>query len=324
MDPSSEIILDTPYFRIYSDRRIDRLMGTETVPAGFDPSTGVTSKDVVIDSDAGLYVRLYLPLPDTVAAAASPPPSVNDSKTKLPVLVYFHGGGFVTQSAASPIYQRLLNALAARAGLLIVSVNYRLAPEHPLPAGYEDSFRALEWVAASGGDPWLSRHGDLRRVFLAGDSAGGNIVHNVAMMAAASGPRVEGAVLLHAGFGGKEPVHGEAPASVALMERLWGVVCPGATDGVDDPWVNPLAAVAPPRPSLRDMPCERVLVCGAELDSLLPRDRAYYEALAASGWGGTVEWFESKGQDHVFFLFKPDCGESVALIDRLVAFFAAN
>ncbi|XP_066377345.1 tuliposide A-converting enzyme b3, amyloplastic-like [Miscanthus floridulus] len=325
MDPSSDIILDTRFFRIYSDRRIDRLMGTETVPAGFDPATGVTSKDVVIDSDAGLYVRLYLP--DMATGTGSPP---NDNNKKLPVLVYFHGGGFVTQSAASPVYQRFLTALAAKAGLLIVSVNYRLAPEHPLPAGYEDSFRALEWAASAGSagdpDPWLSRHGDLRRIFLAGDSAGGNIVHNVSMMAVAASSsearaRIEGAVLLHAGFGGREPVDGEAPASMATMEKLWAVVCLEATDGVDDPRVNPLAAAAP---SLRDLPCERVLVCAAELDSLLPRDRAYYEAIKASGWGGTVEWFESEGQDHVFFLFKPVCDEAVALMDRLAAFFAGK
>lgn len=109
------------------------------------------------------------------------------------------------------------------------------------------------------------------------------------------------------------------------MEKLWGFVCPDATDGVDDPRVNPLVVTAA-APSLRDLlPCERVLVCAAELDSLLPRDRAYYEAIkATSGWRGTVEWFESQGQDQVFFLFKPVCGEAVALMDRLAAFFAGK
>jgi acetyl esterase/lipase len=92
MDPSSDIILDTRFFRIYSDRCIYRLMGTETVPAGFDPTTGITSKDVVIDSDADLYVRLYLP--DMATFTGSPPN--DDNNKKLPVLVYFHGGGFVT------------------------------------------------------------------------------------------------------------------------------------------------------------------------------------------------------------------------------------
>jgi acetyl esterase/lipase len=312
MDPSSDIILDTPFFRIYSDRRIDRLVGTDTVPAGFDPATGVTSKDVVLDSNSGLYVRLYLP--DTATGS-------DRYSKKFPVLVYFHGGGFVTHSAASPPYQPFLNTLAAKAGLLIVSVNYRLAPEHPLPAGYEDSFRALKWAASGSGDPWLSHHGDLGRIFLAGDSSGGNFVHNVAMMAAASELRIEGAVLLHAGFAGKQRINGEKPESVALTQKLWGIVCPEATDGVDDPRMNPLAAAAP---SLRNLPCERVLVCAAELDSLRARNRAYYDALAASGWGGTVEWLESKGKQHAFFLYDSGCGEAVELMDRLVAFFAGN
>ena len=58
-----------------------------------------------------------------------------------------------------------------------------------------------------------------------------------------------------------------------------------------------------------------MLVCAAELDSLLPRDKAYYEAIKASGW------FESKGQDHVFFHFKPVCDVVVALMDQLAVFF---
>ncbi|CAL5081807.1 unnamed protein product [Urochloa decumbens] len=322
MDSSSEIILDTPYFRIYSDRRIDRLMGTSTVPPGFDTATGVTSKDVVIDGETGLYARLYLP--DTASRSDS-----GDNK-KLPVLVYFHGGGFVTQSAASPPYQPFLNSLAARAGLLVVSVNYRLAPEHPLPAGYDDSFRALKWAVASGdGDPWLSQHGDLDRLFIAGDSAGGNIVHNVAMMAAAEGPassgtvatRIEGVVLLHAGFAGREPIDGETPEWMEISGKLWCFVCPDATDGADDPRMNPMAAAAP---SLRKLPCKRVLVCVAEKDFTRPRGRAYYEALVASGWSGAVELFESEGQEHVFFLIKPGSDEAVELMDRLVSFFARN
>ncbi|XP_062194741.1 tuliposide A-converting enzyme 2, chloroplastic-like [Phragmites australis] len=316
MDPSSEVILDTPFFRIYSDRRADRLIGNSTVPPGFDAATGVTSKDV-IDGDAGVYVRLHLP---------DMAPWSDDSQ-KLPVLVYFHGGGFVTGSAASPMYHVFLNSLAARTGLLVVSVNYRLAPEHPLPAGYEDSFRALKWVVSGSGDPWLSQHGDLGRVFLAGDSAGGNIVHNVAMMARLEGEgsdvasRIERAALLHAAFGGREPIGGETPEVVALTEKLWRAVCPEATNGADDPRMNPLATGAP---SLRNLPCKRVLVCAAEADFLRPRCRAYYEALAASGWGGAVEWLESKGEEHTFFLGKPGCGEAVALMDRLVAFFSVH
>jgi acetyl esterase/lipase len=198
-----------------------------------------------------------------------------------------------------------------------------------LPAGYEDSFRGLKWAVSGEGDPWLSQHGDLGRLFLAGDSAGGNIVHNVLMMAAYEGEaeaaaqqaRIEGVVLLHAGFGGREPVDEETPEAMEIAGKMWGFVCPEATDGVDDPRLNPLAAAAP---SLRNLPCKRVLVCVAEKDFTRPRGRAYHEALAASGWSGTAELFESEGQEHVFFLVKPGCDEAAALMDRLVSFFAGN
>jgi acetyl esterase/lipase len=322
MDPSSVVILDLPIFRIYKDHHVERLAGTETVPAGADVATGVVSKDVVIDDDSGVYVRLYLP--DMPAGARAN--DDDDGSKKLRVVVFFHGGGFVTESAASPTYHNHVNSLAAAARVLVVSVNYRLAPEHPFPIGFEDSLRALKWVL-SGGDPWLSRHGDLGRVFLAGDSAGGTIVHNVAMMAAAAGDgdvvaRIEGAVLLHAAFAGKEPVAGESVETADMMDTLWGVICPESTaDGVDDPRINPLAAAAP---SLRGLPFERLLVVEAEGDFFRGRGRAYYEGVVASGWGGEVEWFETMGKNHVFFLRDPGCHEAVALMDRLVAFFAGK
>ncbi|CAL4924665.1 unnamed protein product [Urochloa decumbens] len=329
MDPSAEVVVELPIFRIYKDLHVERLSGTETVPAGADAKTGVVSKDVVIDGDAGVYVRLYLPVPDTPATTWA----TDGGPTKLRVLVFFHGGGFITESAASPVYHSYLNSLAAAARVLVVSVNYRLAPEHPFSVGYDDSLRALRWALSGGeGDPWLSRHGDLRRVFLAGDSAGGNIVHNVAMMAAAAAAeegsdgvaaaaRIEGAVLLHSAFAGTEPVAGEAAEVAALMDTVWRVICPESAAGVDDPRMNPLAAAAP---SLRELPFERLLVVEADGDFFRGRGRAYYEGVVASGWGGKVEWFESVGKEHVFFLLDPGCPEALALMDRLVAFFAGN
>ncbi|KAF8723257.1 hypothetical protein HU200_021773 [Digitaria exilis] len=340
MDPSSEVLLDLEFSCIYKDHHVDRIVGTETVPAGADAKTGVVSKDVVIGDDSDVYVRLYLPGGIRADDVDAP---------KLRVLVFFHGGGFITMSAAEPLYHSYINSLAAAAGVLVISVNYRLAPEHPFPIGYEqglrqaalpfftssalvycgwrcsaDSFRALKWALA-GEDPWLSQHGDLRRVFLAGDSAGGNIVHNVAMMAVADegsgvASRIEGAVLLHAAFGGKERVAGESVETAWTMDTLWSVICPEATDGVDDPRVNPLSATAP---SLRELPFQRLLVVEADGDFFWGRGKSYYEGVLASGWAGTVDWFETMGK-HTFFLFDPSCPEAVALMDRLTAFFAGN
>jgi acetyl esterase len=132
---------------------------TEPVPVG-----SVTNRR--IDGPEGLQsipVRIYHPL----NAAAGP----------LPVLVYFHGGGFVLCDLDShdPCCRRLANGI----GAVVVSVDYRLAPENPFPAAVDDAWAAARWVwlhaADLGADP--------ARLVVAGDSAGGNLAAVVAMMA---------------------------------------------------------------------------------------------------------------------------------------------
>ncbi|AQL01140.1 NAD(P)H dehydrogenase C1 [Zea mays] len=165
MDPDSEVVFDfPPYLCQYKSGRIHRPGGAPTVPAGTDPATGVVSKDIRAGPASA---RVYLP-----PGAAG----------KIPVVVYFHGGGFVVGSPARPGTHNYLNDLVARSGAIGVSVYYRLAPEHKLPAAYDDAWAALRWAATLGGgeDPWLLEHADLSRVFLAGCSAGANIAHNTA------------------------------------------------------------------------------------------------------------------------------------------------
>ena len=87
---------------------------------------------------------------------------------RLPVLVYYHGGGWTLGSLAT--YDSLCRALARGTGALVVSVDYRLAPEHPFPAAVEDAHLALEWVARNAHDLGA----DPRRLAVAGDSAGGS------------------------------------------------------------------------------------------------------------------------------------------------------
>nr|XP_010943016.1 tuliposide A-converting enzyme 2, chloroplastic [Elaeis guineensis] len=315
MDPDNEVQLDLfPFIRIYKSGRIERLLGTDVVPASVDPATGVTSKDVTIDPSTGVSARLYLP-------------TTTDNKNKLPILIYIHGGGFVIETAFSPTYHNYLNSLVSQAQILAVSVEYRRVPEHPLPAAYDDAWATAKWVAshagASGGpEPWLSEHGDFNRVFLAGDSAGANIAHNVVQRAGTtdlgSGVRIKGLLLVHPFFWGSKPVGSESrdPEPRRKTEELWRFACPGTT-GVDDPWINPLAEGAP---GLEGLPCERVLVTVAEKDFIKERGRAYYEALKGSGWGGQAELLESEGENHVFHLQNPTCDSAVAKMERVIAF----
>ena len=120
-----------------------------------------------------------------------------------------YSNNFVVGSPSNPLFHRYVNSLAAAARVVAVSVRYRLAPEHPLPAAYDDSWAALTWVA-SGADPWLTDHGDLGRLFLSGVSAGANIAHNMAVAAGVGGlragtlARVQGVILLHPSFAGEQ------------------------------------------------------------------------------------------------------------------------
>ncbi|HOO25270.1 MAG TPA: alpha/beta hydrolase [Clostridiales bacterium] len=87
----------------------------------------------------------------------------------LPILYYMHGGGFI--AGRTEVVEEAMKLLAVKYNILIFSVNYRLAPEYPFPTGHEDCYRAFEWILEN-----ASKYGgDASKVFVAGDSAGGNL-----------------------------------------------------------------------------------------------------------------------------------------------------
>ncbi|KAL6846451.1 hypothetical protein ACP4OV_023899 [Aristida adscensionis] len=308
-----EVVFEVEHcIRVFKGGRVERYFGSDPVPASTDATTGVASKDRAVAPDVA--VRLYLP----------PTGGDGGGAGKLPLLVYFHGGGFCLHTAFNAVFHAYLNSLAARAGAVVVSVDYRLAPEHPLPAAYDDSWRALCWVAShagsgSGDEPWLTDRADFSRLCLAGESAGANIAHHMAMRAGAEplpgGARIGGVALVHPYFLGHGRVPSEAhdPAMAENVVTMWRVVCPG-TSGVDDPRINPLAAGAP---AMAGLACRRVLVCLAEKDVVSDRGRAYGEGLRASGWGGEVEVLEVSGQGHCFHLVDFACADAVAQDDAI-------
>lgn len=310
-----EIVFDLGYFRLYKDGRFHRAGGADdAAPAGFDADTGVTSRDVVIDATTGVAARLYLP-------------TVPNATTKLPILVFFHGGSFVVGSPGHPTFHSYINYLAASAGVVVVSVRYRLVPEHPLPTAYDDAWVALNW-AVSGADPWLSSHGDLGRVFLGGVSAGANIVHNMAITAGVRGLRgveprcVQGVILLHPSFSGEQRMEEEEDEEFWRTNNYrWIAIFPGATEGADDPRINPMAKGAP---SLSMMAGERLLVCTASEDPRALRGRAYCEAVQAAGWRGAVGLYESSGEEHCFFVHDHGTSEAGEVMNRGVTFVAGH
>ncbi|KAL0392038.1 UNVERIFIED_CONTAM: putative carboxylesterase 2 [Sesamum radiatum] len=305
-----------PYLRVYEDGIVERLVGTETAPPALDPKTGVSSKDVVFLPETGVSARLYLP-----NAAA------NNHK-KLPLVVYFHGGAFCISSTADPKYHEMLNALVKEAQVLLVSVDYRLAPENPLPAAYDDSWAALTWVAShmkneAGSEIWIKEFSDFNKVFLAGDSAGANISHHMAIRAGLPNSelgelKIAGMLMIHPYFWGEQPIGVEAenPVFKAVVDKWWQFVCPSGL-GCDDPLINPFVSGAP---SLAGVACRRILVCVAGNDVLRERGRLYYQSLVKSKWEGSAELVETEGEDHVFHIMDPTTQNSHSLIKRCADF----
>ncbi|MEM9829263.1 MAG: alpha/beta hydrolase [Bacteroidota bacterium] len=124
-----------------------------------------TKDTVIFSGETEVPIRLYYP----------------STANNLPIIVYYHGGGFVFGTLNE--YDLLCAKLASRTSTLVVSVDYRLAPEHPYPAAAQDAYTALQWVYENA----FLIGGDSTRIAVAGDSAGGNLATVVSLMARDSG-----------------------------------------------------------------------------------------------------------------------------------------
>jgi len=210
------------------------------------------------------------------------------------VLVYLHGGGWVLCSIET--HDPTCRELANGAGCVVVSVGYRLAPEHRFPAPAEDCYAALEWVARN----TASLGGDPARIALGGDSAGGNLTAAVTLMARdRGGPRLVHQLLVY-------PVLDHAFDTDSyrenadgllltrdMMRSFWASYLAREEDG-RHPYASPLRAS-----DLAGLPPAHVIT--AEYDPLRDEGEAYARRLAAAGVPCVQRRYD--GMIHGFFGF---------------------
>uniref|UniRef100_A0A1J3GA45 Putative carboxylesterase 4 n=1 Tax=Noccaea caerulescens TaxID=107243 RepID=A0A1J3GA45_NOCCA len=317
---SSEIASEHPPFvRIYKDGRVERLSGTEIIPASLTPQNGVVSKDVVYSPEHNLSVRLFLPHKATELPAGS----------KIPLLVYIHGGAWIIGSPFETIYHNFLTEVVKSANCLAVSIQYRRAPEDPIPAAYEDSWSAIQWIFShsdryGGSVDWIKKYADFDRVFLAGDSAGANMSHHMAVRAGKEKlkPRIKGTAIVHPAFWGKDPVDEHNLQDREKRSRIAEVweklASPNSVDGTDDPWFNVVGSGS----DFSGMGCEKVLIAVAGKDVFVRQGLGYAEKLKKSGWKGEVEVIEDEDEDHCFHLLNPDSENAPKFMKKFVDFIS--
>ncbi|HMJ75977.1 MAG TPA: alpha/beta hydrolase [Iamia sp.] len=238
-----------------------------------------------------------------------------DAHGPAPVLVWYHGGGWVIGDVETS--DPTARKLCQRAGVVVVSVDYRLAPEHPAPAATDDAWAALTWVAEHIGD----HGGDPTLMAVGGDSAGGNLAALMAVRARdEGGPALRHQLLVY-------PATDLTMAHPSIEENGEGYFLTAATMrwfmdhylGADRSHGDPTSPAVSPLfvEDLSGLPPAQVLT--AEFDPLRDEGDAYATRLAAAGV--PVEHVPGPSLVHGFFamgLVSPDADKAAALAaDRL-------
>lgn len=253
-------------------------MASKTPPPEHPESVGSVVNRQIPGVAGDIPVRIYRP----------------DTAGPLSLMVYYHGGGFVIGDLDS--HDNLCRAFCNALPAVVVSVDYRLAPEHLFPAAVEDAYAAVCWAADHAGELGA----DARRLIVAGDSAGGNLAAVVCQQARdEKGPAIAHQVLLYpvcdADLERESYTHlGQGYfLETDMMRWFWDMYVPD-TAGRADPRACPLRV-----DNLRGLPAATIVI--GEYDPLNGEGRAYAERLGADGVPVHIQ--EYAGVIHGFMSF---------------------
>ncbi|KAL8227682.1 hypothetical protein R6Q57_015266 [Mikania cordata] len=289
------------------DRRFRYLVDPK-IAANPEPVDGVSSYDVTVDPN---WFRVFVP---------------DVTTDNLPVIVYFHGGGFAFYDPDSGPFDGLCRRFASNIQAIVVSVSYRLIPEFRYPTQYEDGFNILKFLDDVQNRDTLPKNADLSRCFVFGDSAGGNLAHHVCIRASQyefQQIKVIGLVTLQPFFGGEKRAASEVSSENRLGLHLnqtdyyWNIFQPIAGD---EKWDrdNEVINVCGPRAidlSSLDFPTTLVVIGGRDI--LEDWQRQYFVWLKNSGKEAYME--EYKYMFHGFYTF-PDVAEAIHVLSVLKDF----
>lgn len=248
---------------------------------------GVSAETTAVDAgDRSIPVRIYR----------------NDRANTAAVVLYFHGGGFILGGLDS--HDDVCAELAGRTGFEVISVDYRLAPEHIHPAAFDDSMAVFEWAAERDG----------RSILLCGDSAGGNLAAAVAHFARAHPRAPVGQVLIYPGLGGDRTKgsyveHANAPMLTVRDLDYYNQVVTGGRDATGDARFRPLADS-----DFTGLP-PTVLVA-AQCDPLSSDGGTYRDRVR--GAGGRAVWFEEAGLVHGYLRARHTVARARESFSRIV------
>jgi len=251
--------------------------------------------DRSIDGPAGsIPIRVYTPAKSGAKSGAG----TGAGSGPFPVLVYFHGGGFVI--ATNDTYDASARALAKQANCVVVAVEYRKAPENKYPAAVDDAFAAYQWVVNNAGEI----QGDASRIAVAGESAGGNLATVTAMKAKQNNVQLPVFQLLIYPLVSDDQTtesykkyEKAKPLNKAMISWFSNHYLPNPATAAD-PLVSPLKAT---KGQLAGLPPAFVIT--AEIDPLRSEGEAYAKALKAAGVA--VEYKNYPNVTHEFFGMAP-------------------
>jgi len=251
--------------------------------AGLREQVGGVESFSVVTPDRSVPIRLYTPFLRTEDLDRSP------ATNGRPVAMFFHGGGWVMGSIET--HDNICRRMANEAKCIVISVEYRLAPDHKYPAALDDCCAATRWAL----DRYEEYGGDPKRLIVTGDSAGANLAAAVCLRARdESGPSLAGQVLVYpiTDHNFETPSYNDNGDGYMLtrdtMCWFWEHYLPEGANGCD-PYQSPLKAA-----SLAGLPPALVVTC--EYDPLRDEGRAYADRLAQEGVPTTH--IEEKGMIH--------------------------